>query len=150
MRPKATLVLIAVGAAIALAFPPWFALNQARRQAFEIESSMASNHARDILHRGDTMAAQALAGIARLRASGAPPCSGPALALAREIALESSYIQAIGRLDGASMTCSSLGDPLCRWGHRHSRPRTASPCTAGCRCPTPIGTPCWPWPRTAT
>jgi sensor c-di-GMP phosphodiesterase-like protein len=111
MRPKATLALIAIGAAIALAFPPWFALNQARRQAFEIESSMASNHARDILHRGDTMAAQALAGIARLRASGAPPCSRPALALAREIALESSYIQAIGRLDGASMTCSSLGEP---------------------------------------
>jgi len=109
MGKRVALFLTILGASIALATPPWFALREARRQAVDVETSMALNHARDIQHRGDAMVAQALAAIARLRASGAAPCSETGLALAREVDLESSYVQAIGRLDGMRMTCSSLG-----------------------------------------
>jgi sensor c-di-GMP phosphodiesterase-like protein len=117
MGKRVALFLTILAASIAFATPPWFAMREARRQAIEVETSMAFNHARDIQHRGDAMAAQALGAIERLRASGNPPCSEPGLALAREVDLESSYLQAIGRLDGTRMSCSSLGGPPVDLGH---------------------------------
>jgi sensor c-di-GMP phosphodiesterase-like protein len=111
MRTRTTFVLTLLAAALAAGGPPWIALHEARRQAYDAEAGQALNYARDVLHRTDETAGQALDAIEQLRRAGLASCSDAARAAMREIDLTSSYIQAIGYLHGDTIECSSQGGP---------------------------------------
>ncbi|ALK97393.1 hypothetical protein AB595_12440 [Massilia sp. WF1] len=92
----------------ALCLPPWLALREAQRQAFDADAALTLSYARDVLHRSDETARQARAGVIALTRSGLPPCSAGARALMREIDLTSTYLQAIGYVQNGALTCSSM------------------------------------------
>ncbi|MGJ7917301.1 EAL domain-containing protein [Massilia sp. LXY-6] len=95
----------------ALCLPPWLALREARRQAFDAEAALTLGYAHDVLHRSDETRRQALAGIGTLVRSGQPPCSEGARELMREIDLTSTYLQAIGYVRNGELVCSSMTGP---------------------------------------
>ena len=111
---KRTLYVVAVTVALLLACAaPWLASREAARQAYDIESGIVLDYARDVQHRADETASQTDIALMRLERSGVPPCSPRSLALMREIDLTSSYIQAVGHMNGTAVDCSSIGsDPV--------------------------------------
>jgi sensor c-di-GMP phosphodiesterase-like protein len=111
MPRRTTFGLTLLAAALAAGGPPWLALQEARRQAYEGEAGLAMNYARDVLHRSDETSRQALEAIALLERTGLASCTAAARARMREIDLTSSYIQAIGHLSGDTIECSSQGGP---------------------------------------
>ena len=61
MRRQFTFGLTLLLALAVLFLPPWLALQEAQRQAFDAESSLTLAYAHDVLHRTDETARQALA-----------------------------------------------------------------------------------------
>jgi sensor c-di-GMP phosphodiesterase-like protein len=113
LRTRTLYVLAVAAALLVAAVAPWLAWREAERQAYEIESSIVLDYAHDVLHRADETASQADVALRRLETSGLPPCSAPSVAIMREIDLTSSYIQAVGHVNGTAVDCSSLGsDPV--------------------------------------
>ena len=113
MRRQFTFGLTLLLALAVMFLPPWLALQEAQRQAFDAESSLTLAYAHDVLHRTDETARQALAGIRALVNSGLDPCSDGARALMREIDLTSTYLQAIGYVRNGELVCSSMtGEPV--------------------------------------
>ena len=113
MRRHLTFGLTLLLALAALVLPPWLAMREAQRQAFDAESDLTLGYARDVLHRTDETGRQALAGIGTLVASSLPPCSPAARELMREIDLTSTYLQAIGYVRDGVLVCSSMtGAPV--------------------------------------
>jgi sensor c-di-GMP phosphodiesterase-like protein len=113
MRRQLTFGFTLIVALAALVLPPWLALREARRQAFDAEAALTLGYARDVLHRTDETGRQALAGIGTLVRSGLPPCSDGARELMREIDLTSTYLQAIGYVRDGVLVCSSTtGAPV--------------------------------------
>jgi sensor c-di-GMP phosphodiesterase-like protein len=113
MRRHFTFGLTLVLALAVLMLPPWLAMREAQRQAFDAESALTLGYARDVLHRTDETGRQALAGIKALVDSGLPPCSDGARELMREIDLTSTYLQAIGYVRNGVLVCSSMtGAPV--------------------------------------
>jgi sensor c-di-GMP phosphodiesterase-like protein len=108
MRRRLTFGLTLLFALAALILPPWLAVREAKRQAFDAESTLTLGYARDVLHRTDETGRQALAGIESLVRSGLPPCSDAARELMREIDLTSTYLQAIGYVRDGVLVCSSM------------------------------------------
>jgi len=108
------LYVVAVSAALLLTcVAPWYAWREAGRQAYDVESGIVLDYARDVQHRADETATQADVALRRLETSGLPPCSARNLATMREIDLTSSYIQAVGHVSGTAVDCSSVGsDPV--------------------------------------
>jgi sensor c-di-GMP phosphodiesterase-like protein len=122
-RRKAFSLLTIVAMAAAIAIPPWLALREARRQAYEVEAGIVLAYARDVLHRADETGRQARAGIDAMRRSGLIPCSPQARDLMRRIDLASSYLQAIGHVRDKVLDCSSLGLPPLPLGqHSYTTP----------------------------
>ena len=115
---KRTLYGVAIAAALLLACAaPWLAWREADRQAYDIESAIVLDYARDIQHRADETAIQADSALQRLGTTGTPPCSPFSLAVMRELDLSFSYIQAVGHLRGTTIDCSSIGpDPVALGG----------------------------------
>jgi sensor c-di-GMP phosphodiesterase-like protein len=116
MRTRTTFVLTLLAAALAAGGPPWIALHEARRQAYDAEAGQALNYARDVLHRTDETVGQALDAMTQLQRAGLVACSDAARAATRDIDLTSSYIQAVGYLHGDTIECSSQGGPPVRLG----------------------------------
>jgi sensor c-di-GMP phosphodiesterase-like protein len=111
MRRQIKFGLTLLIALAALILPPWLAVREAQRQAFDAEAALTLGYARDVLHRADETGRQALAGIQAMVRSGLPPCSPGARELMREIDLTSTYLQAIGYVRGGALVCSSITDP---------------------------------------
>lgn len=107
-KTTATLITIIAGL-FAVAMPILLALHVAHRQGEEAETARVLGYARDALHRSDSSADQIYEGIARLAKAGGEPCGPAELALMRKIDLASSYIQAVGRVSGDRLICSSQG-----------------------------------------
>ncbi len=112
--PRASATTLAILAAIvALAIPILAALELAQHQSLQSEMDRALSYATEIMVRSERTAAQIDDGIGMLvhtrNASGDGPCSAAQIALMREIALVSSYLQAIGYVSGDQMLCSSMG-----------------------------------------
>jgi sensor c-di-GMP phosphodiesterase-like protein len=94
----------------------WYAARQWSRQA---ELDQAHLMATTVLERTEAIARQTLAAAQRLDAMQGPPCSTARLALMRDLDVSSSYLQAVGYVDGNRLLCSSLG--------RHDPPVTLGP-----------------------
>jgi len=108
MGRRTTFGLTLLAAAIAAGAPPWLALHESRRQAYQIEADYALGYARDVQRRVDETGRQATLGMNRLVRSGYAPCSAPSLELMRHIDLASTYLQAIGHVRDNTLVCSSI------------------------------------------
>ncbi|HEU4709094.1 MAG TPA: EAL domain-containing protein [Methylophilaceae bacterium] len=101
--------------AVAIAGPVVLALHQARSVSLQAEMDKVTSYALDVQNRADMTTDQTDAGIRSLAQSKATdPCSASQIKLMRQIDLSSSYIQAIGHVEGETMICSSI------WGNRES------------------------------
>lgn len=98
-----------IAALVMIVAMPWLAYQEAQRTSFGAESDAALGYARDLMHRADETTQEALNGLRQLSASGMAPCSKDEQALMRNIALQSMYIQAIGRVYDNAIKCSSSG-----------------------------------------
>lgn len=113
-KSVATVVAVIIGIC-AIATPIAFTIYQARKLGMDTETQHALAYARDILSRSETTADQADAGIKRLAASAYEPCSDKQILQMRRIALSSSYVRVIGRVEGDRLICSSLGRHGAGW-----------------------------------
>ncbi len=101
--------LLLVGALAAIALPILAALYLAHQQSIDEVSERASSIAAEILRRSDAATQQAFAAEARLHERArADPCSPEGVARMRDVALGSSYLQAVGHLVGNQVLCSSF------------------------------------------
>ena len=110
---KTIVVLLTLLVAISgIGLPIWVAIEESERQAFKAESVHALGYARDVMMRADETGMQVRAGTARLTAEHADaPCAPAAIDVMRQIDLASSYIQAVGYVEGNRMLCSSIAGP---------------------------------------
>lgn len=108
MGRRTTFGLTLLAAVIAAATPPLLALQESRRQAYQTEADFALGYARDVQRRVDETGRQAMVGMQQLASLGDRPCSPRSLELMRHIDLASTYLQAIGRVEGDTLVCSSI------------------------------------------
>ncbi len=108
MKKTAIILLTLLVAIAGIGLPIWLAVEESERQAFRAESAHALSYARDVTVRGNETAAQVERAVARLAPHAAAPCAPAAIDVMREVDLGSSYIQAVGYVDGNRMLCSSI------------------------------------------
>ena len=103
-------VAIAFGVgAIAIAAPLWFSIKLAWDQSLTSEKTLVTSYARDVLRRTNEAGMQFNFATNRLAADNLPPCSPKEIDMMREIDVTSSYIQAVARISGDDLICTSLG-----------------------------------------
>ena len=102
--------LVALAALVVLLVPLaglWYAT---RQWSGQVELDRAHLMAVTVLERTESISRQTVAAAKRLDAArGASPCSPANIALMRDIDLTSSYLQAVGYVDGDALRCSSFG-----------------------------------------
>ena len=102
--------LIVIGVCITTTAPIVAALALARNQALKREETYIKGFAKAALARTEMTGDQLVAGAARINGlSSSRVCSAKGLDLMREIDLESTLLQSVGRIDGNFMRCSSFG-----------------------------------------
>lgn len=109
MRSRVAFGIALLAAFLAAALGPWLAFREAQREAYGTESEIALGYARELIHRADETAGQALAGIRMLAGAGLAPCSAGQQALMRRIDLLSTHVQGIGRVRDGTIECASVG-----------------------------------------
>lgn len=107
-RSSGIAIAIAVGVA-AIVAPIWISIQLAWNEALANEESKVHMYASDLVRRSEEAQTQVTSAYALLDAAHLPPCSPDEIALMQELEVTSSYIQAIGRISGNQITCSSLG-----------------------------------------
>lgn len=96
---------------IVLAGPVFIAMSIAERQSVRIESKKALSLADEVMHRTDETGRQAVAVSKTLSANrSAKACSPDEIGLMRKLAISSSYLQSVGRVQANRLVCSSMGD----------------------------------------
>ncbi|WP_027863993.1 CSS-motif domain-containing protein [Massilia alkalitolerans] len=108
MKKTAVVLLTLLLAIAGIGGPILLAIEESQRQAFKAESTHALGYARDVVMRGDETAAQVAAAVKRLAPYTDAPCAPANIDLMREIDLGSTYIQAVGYVEGNQMPCSSI------------------------------------------
>jgi sensor c-di-GMP phosphodiesterase-like protein len=113
VRPRREVVVLTLLGALALGLPVVGALALADHQAHDNLRSRAELYAQDVVHRSDATAQQASEAFGRLareeELTGA--CSPQQVALMRALDVSSSYVQALGRVVGNRLVCSSISGP---------------------------------------
>lgn len=107
-RPWGIAIAAVVGA-ITLVAPIWISIQLAWREGITAEEARVRQTAIDILHHTDEGAQQDWAAFSRLRDDHLRPCSPAEIDLMRSIGMASTYIRAVGRIEGDTLICSSLG-----------------------------------------
>ncbi len=98
----------AVGLAAVVA-PIWTSIYLARRQSLNSEKSRVLTYAHDVMRRAYETRDQSTRALNELSQDGVPACSPQEMDLMRQLDVSSSYIQAVARISGDSLTCTSLG-----------------------------------------
>ncbi len=101
-------IAFAVGS-VAVVAPIWISIQVAWSDALANEESRVQGYASDLVRRSEEAANQLNDAYNLLNAAQFPPCSPEEIALMRELAVTSYYIQAMARISGNQLTCSSLG-----------------------------------------
>ena len=107
-RTTGIVIAWAVGIA-AVVLPILLSVHLARKQAVENEYTRLRGYASDVLRRSDGTGDQSYAAMQQLQQDGLTPCSSAEIDRMRQIALKSSYLQAVGRTRDGQLVCSSLG-----------------------------------------
>jgi sensor c-di-GMP phosphodiesterase-like protein len=111
MQRATGVVIASVVGAVAIAAPILISVRLAWEQSLTGEKSRALSYARDVMRRSEETASQFGQAIDKLNHDHLPPCSPGEIDLMRQIDLNSSYIQAVGRTAGDSLVCTSLDTP---------------------------------------
>ncbi len=101
-------VAIAVGA-VSIAAPILISLELAWRESVSYEKGRVAGYARDAVRRADEVGDQLQIAYRQLSDSRLSPCSVKEVDLMRRLDVASTYLQAIGRISGNNLLCSSLG-----------------------------------------
>jgi sensor c-di-GMP phosphodiesterase-like protein len=107
-RPTGVGIAVTVGIAAVVA-PIWISINLAWRESLTDEEARVGYNARDVLRRGEEIRNQIGQGLGKLKKANLPPCSAGEIDLMRQIDVSSSYLQAVARIQGDSLVCTSLG-----------------------------------------
>jgi len=108
-RLSGVAVAFAIGSVAAVA-PIWISIQLAWNQALVNAESRVENHASILVHRGEVADNQIKGAQSLLDAVHFPSCSAEEAALMQQLAVTSKYVQAIGRISGNKLVCSSLGN----------------------------------------
>lgn len=106
-------IAYAIGAAAVLT-PIWASVQLAWNESVSTEKVLGVSYAQDVLRRTQKTADQFTAAINKLNTDGFAPCSRNDVEVMRVLDLGSSYVQAVGRTAGNTLTCTSLdlGHPI--------------------------------------
>ena len=103
--------LAIVGLAVILLVAPLIGgIAYADHAAREVVKEQAALYAQDALHRSDATTRQVDDGLAAISAARPGACSDVARSVMRDVDMISSYIQAVGYVEGQHLVCSSLTD----------------------------------------
>jgi sensor c-di-GMP phosphodiesterase-like protein len=109
-RSSGVAIAFAIGS-VAAVVPIWISIQLAWNEALANAESRVQSHASILVHRGEEAKNQLDGARSLLDAVHFPPCSAEEVALMEQLAVTSNYIQAIGRISGNQLICSSLGGP---------------------------------------
>jgi sensor c-di-GMP phosphodiesterase-like protein len=112
-QSKRVAIAFAIGSA-AVIIPIWASVQLAWNESVSTEKTLGLSYAHDVLRRSQITAAQFGAAIQKLNTDGFAPCSHDDVGVMRDLDLGSSYVQAVGRVSGNTLTCTSLdfGHPI--------------------------------------
>jgi sensor c-di-GMP phosphodiesterase-like protein len=99
-------VLVGLAAVIA---PISTSLYLARRESLSAEQKQALSYANDVMRRTHETRDEFQNALDEIAHDGLAPCSPPEITLMRQLDLSSSYLQAVGRVQGNRLICTSLG-----------------------------------------
>ncbi|VXB78891.1 EAL domain-containing protein [Massilia sp. 9I] len=108
MKKTAVMLLTLLVAIAGMSLPIWVAMEESQRQAYTAESAHALGYARDVVLRGNETGRQLQTAVAQLERHAEAPCSPQSIDDMRRLDLGSTYIQAIGYVEGDRMLCSSI------------------------------------------
>jgi sensor c-di-GMP phosphodiesterase-like protein len=106
-------IAFAIGSA-AVVIPIWASIQLAWNESVSTEKALGLAYAHDVLRRAQETASQFATSIQQLNSDGFAPCSRGDVDVMHNLDLGSSYVQAVGRVDGNSLSCTSVdfGHPI--------------------------------------
>jgi len=107
-RSTGVVIAVVVGTA-AVVIPIWLSIRLAWNESLEDVEARVRYNVTDVLRRSDETRDQVGQGLRELRKANLAPCSAGEVDVMRRIDLDSSYIQAVGRMQGENLICTSLG-----------------------------------------
>ena len=107
-RPGGIAIAVAVGTAAVVA-PIWISVQMVWRESLAAEGTRVRQTASDLILHTSESAQQNWAVYYKLRDDHLPPCSPAEIDLMRAIDMASTYVQAVGRIEGNALICTSLG-----------------------------------------
>ncbi len=110
MRHISAVTIAVLIGLIAVIAPIWISIQLSWREALANESSVALSYGNDVLRRAEETAQQIRDGAKLINGAHNPSCSPQEIALMRKVDVGSSYIQAVGRIEGDEIACTSLAD----------------------------------------
>ena len=109
MDKKAITAITLIAALFAIAAPILTAIYLSNREARNDEAAVALSYARGMSNRNEAIGDQARDAIEKLVGAHAKnPCSYQNIDLMRQVAVTSSYLQAVGAVSGNRLICSSV------------------------------------------
>ncbi len=112
MRHFSAITIAVLIGLVAVIAPLWIALQLSWDQALADENAVALSYSRDVLRRAEETGVQIGHGVTLINNAHNPPCSPQELALMRKVDVGSSYIQAVGRMAGSQIACTSVAGQL--------------------------------------
>lgn len=110
-RSTGVVIAVVVGSA-AIVAPIWLSVHLAWKESLDAEEARVRYNVGDVLRRSDETRNQMGQGLHDLKRANLPPCSPAEVDVMRRLDLASSYIQAVGRIQGDNLICTSLGTTL--------------------------------------